>query len=214
MPVTALVGFVIFSALTFGVRSWIQYRRTGTTGFVGFRGRPGSIEWWAGALFVAALLAAFASPLLQIAGVLTSSQLWDHGAAYAAGLLLFAAGMAMTFRSQLDMGDSWRIGVDAADRTTLVDRGLFGHVRNPIFTAMTIGTFGLLLLVPNVLSLAALVALVVALQLQVRWVEEPYLAAMHGQRYLDYAARTGRFVPGLGRWKPSDAAGAALEQGR
>lgn len=46
---------------------------------------------------------------------------------------------------------------------------------------------------------AALVALVAAVQLQVRVVEEPYLRTVHGAAYETYAARTGRFVPGLGR---------------
>ncbi|WP_263493634.1 hypothetical protein [Streptomyces sp. PSKA30] len=30
-------------------------------------------------------------------------------------------------------------------------------------------------------------------------VEEPYLQAAHGAAYLAYAARAGRFVPGVGR---------------
>ncbi|GAA2724696.1 hypothetical protein [Cellulomonas aerilata] len=54
-------------------------------------------------------------------------------------------------------------------------------------------------MVPAVTSAAALTALVVAVQLQVRAVEEPYLAQVHGERYRAWAARTGRFVPGVGR---------------
>jgi protein-S-isoprenylcysteine O-methyltransferase Ste14 len=43
--------------------------------------------------------------------------------------------------------------------------------------------------------------LVVALgmELHVRRVEEPYLHWAHGDAYRDYAARVGRFVPGVGR---------------
>ena len=41
--------------------------------------------------------------------------------------------------------------------------------------------------------------LVTALEIQVRVVEEPYLARTHGDAYRSYAERTGRFVPGLGR---------------
>jgi hypothetical protein len=36
----------------------------------------------------------------------------------------------------IDMGDSWRIGVDPSETTTLVRTGVFGWVRNPIFTAV------------------------------------------------------------------------------
>jgi len=39
---------------------------------------------------------------------------------------------------------------------------------------------------------------VATIELQVRLVEEPYLTAKHGDSYRDYAARVGRFVPGVG----------------
>jgi protein-S-isoprenylcysteine O-methyltransferase Ste14 len=57
----------------------------------------------------------------------------------------------------------------------------------------------MVLLVPTWLSAAAFVTLIAAVQVQVRAVEEPYLLRVHGEAYADYAARTGRFVPGTGR---------------
>jgi protein-S-isoprenylcysteine O-methyltransferase Ste14 len=44
---------------------------------------------------------------------------------------------------------------------------------------------------------------VAAIQMQVRAVEEPYLLRTHGDNYAAYAARVGRFLPGLGRLTPS-----------
>ena len=64
---------------------------------------------------------------------------------------------------------------------------------------MTMATLGLALCVPNVVSVLTLVALVAALEIQVRLVEEPYLARVHGDGYRRYVATTGRFVPGVGR---------------
>jgi protein-S-isoprenylcysteine O-methyltransferase Ste14 len=58
---------------------------------------------------------------------------------------------------------------------------------------------GLALLVPSVVALLGLALLVVALEIQVRLVEEPYLLRAHGDAYAAYARRVGRFVPGLGR---------------
>jgi protein-S-isoprenylcysteine O-methyltransferase Ste14 len=55
------------------------------------------------------------------------------------------------------------------------------------------------LLVPSWVAIAGLAGLVVALELQVRVVEEPYLLRTHGARYADYARRVGRFAPGVGR---------------
>jgi protein-S-isoprenylcysteine O-methyltransferase Ste14 len=54
-------------------------------------------------------------------------------------------------------------------------------------------------MVPNVVAFAGFGALVLALEIQVRLVEEPYLLRAHGTAYASYAARTGRFAPGIGR---------------
>ena len=58
---------------------------------------------------------------------------------------------------------------------------------------------GLVLLVPSWVALVGFAGLVIALELQVRVVEEPYLLRAHGDRYRRYAADTGRFVPSIGR---------------
>ena len=55
------------------------------------------------------------------------------------------------------MGDSWRIGVEESDRTELVTGGVFGLVRNPIYTGMIPAFVGIALLVPNPVALAAFV---------------------------------------------------------
>jgi len=72
-------------------------------------------------------------------------------------------------------------------------------VRNPIFTFLVTALAALALLVPNALAIAALATLVAATEIQVRAVEEPYLERTHGDAYRRYRARTGRFVPGVGR---------------
>jgi protein-S-isoprenylcysteine O-methyltransferase Ste14 len=123
----------------------------------------------------------------------------DVTAAHAAGIALAIAGIAATFYAQVAMGASWRIGVDPGERTALVTSGPFALVRNPIFAAMLPTALGLTLLVPSWIAIAGFVGLVVALELQVRVVEEPYLRQAHGEGYVAYAARVGRFLPGVGR---------------
>jgi protein-S-isoprenylcysteine O-methyltransferase Ste14 len=49
----------------------------------------------------------------------------------------------------------------------------------------------------------------VAVELQVRVVEEPYLLAMHGSAYVSYAVRAGRFVPRIGRMRAPAGVGDA-----
>ena len=195
----ALGGFILFALLAFGLRAAVHYRRTGTTGFVGISGRIGSVEWFGGVLFIVALAAAVAAPVLQLAGRVDASPAFDGGWAMAAGIAFYLVGVAATLWAQLAMGESWRIGVDARERTALVASGPFRWVRNPIYTAMTIATIGLALLAPNPLSCIAVITLIVALQIQVRLVEEPYLRRIHGERYRRWAAQTGRFLPMIGR---------------
>lgn len=54
-------------------------------------------------------------------------------------------------------------------------------------------------MVPTWLSVMAFVCLVVAIELQVRFIDEPRLLATHGAAYRGYAAVTGRFPPEPGR---------------
>ena len=197
MPRIALLGYVLFIALAFGFRTFVHYRRTGTSGFVGLTGKPGSLEWFTGVLFGVAVLGGILAPVAELVGLVRSAG--GTPAMHAAGIACFAAGLLGTLWAQLAMGESWRIGVDEGAKTELVSAGPFRWVRNPIFTWMAFASVGLVLLAPNVLSLAACVALLVALELQVRAVEEPYLLRTHGDSYRRYAARTGRFVPGIGR---------------
>lgn len=195
---TALILYLGWTGFAFGIRAVRQRRSTGDAGFRGISGRPGEPSWWAGVLFVAALVAGAATPIASLAGL---PPLPGAGAPPLrwTGLVITLAGMAATLAAQTNMGASWRVGVDAGERTDLVTAGLFAHVRNPVFTAMTATCVGLALIVPNAVALAALVALVAAVELQVRVVEEPYLTSVHGPAYAAYTTRAGRFLPKIGR---------------
>jgi protein-S-isoprenylcysteine O-methyltransferase Ste14 len=208
MAWTALVIYALYLALAFGVRTLIQWRRTGSTGFHGVGGTPGSAEWLAGAGFALALILGASAPVLALLDVVEPIATLDDARLHVLGLWLALAGIGLTFYAQGAMGTSWRIGVDESERTELVTTGPFALVRNPIFAAMIPTGLGLALLVPSVVALAGFAALVVALELQVRIVEEPYLLRVHGQRYAHYARRTGRFVPGAGRLRPGAEAAA------
>lgn len=199
MPVTALVGYLVFCLLAFGLRAVIHYRRTGTTGYVGFSADPFSVEWCAGALFAVAVVGSGLAPVAEIAGLVAPWTGAGTSLGYALGIGLTIIGIVGTLWAQLAMGASWRVGVDHGARTDLVSRGPFRFVRNPIFTWMTFASAGLVLLTPNVVAIASFMTLLVALEVQVRAVEEPYLLRTHGDAYRRYAAATGRFVPGIGR---------------
>ena len=199
MSTTALLAYLLYLALAFGLRTILQVRDTGSSGFHGISGRPGSAEWMAGVLFVVALVIGILAPVLALVDVVEPIEGLDTTGAHVAGVTLFVAGLAATLGAQIAMGTSWRIGVDPEERTTLVTSGPFGLVRNPIFSAMLPTSLGLVLMVPSWLAIVGFVALAVALELQVRVVEEPYLLRAQGADYAQYSSRVGRFIPGIGR---------------
>ncbi|HEV7853353.1 MAG TPA: isoprenylcysteine carboxylmethyltransferase family protein [Mycobacterium sp.] len=197
MPAVGLLLFAVFGLLGFGWRSWLQHRHTGPPGFRGVAGCVGSVEWFSGADFVVAMAAAFFAPVLQVFGVVSSLDLVYAPWIALTGIVLAVIGIVATVYAQLDVGDSWRIGVDPSETTTLVRQGVFGLVRNPIFAAMFVFGLGIALVTPNVVAIAGFL-LVLTIEVQVRVVEEPYPATKHGDAYRDYLVSVGRFVPGVG----------------
>lgn len=114
-----------------------------------------------------------------------------------AGLMLALAGMGITVLAQWQMGRAWRVGVDESEHTELVSTGLYARIRNPIYTGIFLFGAGLMLIFPNLSLLLSVLLLSVSIDLQVRYAEEPYLIKEHGQAFLDYRQRTGRYFPKL-----------------
>ncbi|GAA2871137.1 isoprenylcysteine carboxylmethyltransferase family protein [Pseudonocardia halophobica] len=193
------VGVVV----AFGLRTVVHRRATGDSGLRRPQARPGEAAWWSQLLFGVALVGGLASPLTVLIGLVAPTV--EHPLLNGAGIAVAMAGFALVVVSQTHMGASWRIGVEASERTELVTSGVFAQARNPIFTGMVAALWGLWAIAPAWPGLVAAVAMMIAVQLQVRQVEEPYLLATHGAAYRAYAARVGRFVPGLGRLQPPPA---------
>ena len=174
-------------------RSLLQRRRTGSTGWRGIGHPFGTAGWWAGVLVAlggAGMVIVPAVTMLAEPRPVASAQV-------VGGAVLFVLGFGLTVWAQLAMGDAWRIGVEEGERTELRTTGPFAVSRNPIFSGMSLATLGIALWVPW--ALPVWVAFTAGMVWQVRAVEEPHLLRVHGIAYRRYAARTGRFVPGLGR---------------
>lgn len=182
----------------FGLRSYLAWRATGDTGLRTHVGPVRSVAWWAKLLFLTAIVLLLAGPATTLVG--WPAMTWQTGVAVqAVGVVLAVAGMLIVATAQHGMGSSWRIGVDTSETTGLVTGGLFALARNPIFTGMIAFAAGIALIAPGLVSAAAVAVLLIAIQMQVRAVEEPYLLHTHGDAYRRYAAHTGRFLPGIGR---------------
>jgi protein-S-isoprenylcysteine O-methyltransferase Ste14 len=196
-----LVGISLFFAIGLGWRSWLQRRRYGQSGVILFR-QPGL---WGRSRDALLLVAPGLLWLLTLGQALWPGRLGlgrlaglESGAATVAGACLLAAGVFFMTAAQLQMGKSWRIGIEEAARPGLVTWGLYRFCRNPIFAAMLIALGGLALLMPSLLTLLLWVGTYVGIRRQVAE-EERYLRRAYGAEYQGYAARVGRFTPWLGR---------------
>lgn len=192
MAILVLVLLVLYAVVLFGLREIVAL----TSGWARATTRH---KWLANRLVFAAWLLALLGPALVLAGALVPLAALDGPVANAAGLALSCASLAAAVVAQATMGSAWRTGIDPGRPSGLVTTGAFARVRNPIYTTMISSALGAALLVPTPVGLLAIAVCVAGLEIQTRFVEEPYLRGLHGAAYDDYAARTGRFLPGIGR---------------
>ena len=109
------------------------------------------------------------------------------------GLVLMALALIWTATAQMQMGKSWRIGIDNENKTDLIEKGLFTVSRNPIFFGMRTALFGFFLCLPNAFTLLAVVLADILMQIQVR-LEEEFLRNSHGESYENYCKRVRRWI--------------------
>jgi protein-S-isoprenylcysteine O-methyltransferase Ste14 len=202
MPVgLPLIGVVLFLAVLCW-RSWWQRHRYGRPGLLLFRSRRWQDKLRDGLgvvlilLLVGQAVMAAASPK-----ALVPLDATDHAAAeiwQVTGTVLMFAGIALLVVAQLNLGASWRIGIEEGSRPGLVTSGFYRFCRNPIFFAILIVLIGYTLLLPTRLSLALLVGAFIGIRQQVL-TEEAYLSRAYGDAYRAYAQRVGRFMPRIGR---------------
>ena len=109
------------------------------------------------------------------------------------GAVLTAIAILWIGIGQAQMSASFRMGIDASEKTALVRHGLFSRSRNPIYLGLLAGVGGFFLIAPNALSFGAAVAAFVGIPVQVR-LEEEYLLAKHGDAYREYQAAVRRWI--------------------
>lgn len=109
------------------------------------------------------------------------------------GWALLVVSLGWVVLAQVQMGASWRVGIDTEHKTDLVAAGLFRLSRNPIFLGMLVQLLGLFLLHSDAVTLLVLVAAYLLISVQIR-LEEAHLMQQHGEAYHAYAARVRRWL--------------------
>jgi protein-S-isoprenylcysteine O-methyltransferase Ste14 len=109
----------------------------------------------------------------------------------AAGVVV--ACFVLTLRCWHTMGRNWRMDISERN-TTLVTSGLFARIRHPIYAFSIAMMLGTLVVLPTAAMLVVAVVHVTLMNVKARN-EEAHLMRMHGDAYVRYVARTGRFIP-------------------
>ncbi|MFC4637786.1 methyltransferase family protein [Deinococcus hohokamensis] len=195
-PAPALLAyFTLYVLIAFVWRSLLVWRQAGVNPYVlptddsahGYVGRAMRVLMLG---LLTLLLALTVVPSLT--PHLGSLDMLAQPGVSAAGWALLLLSLGWVAAAQAAMGASWRIGIDTTRPTVLVQRGPFQVSRNPIFLGMRLNLLGLVLVMPNAGTLAALVAGEVLMQIQVR-LEEAHLAGQHGDEYRKYTKAVPRW---------------------
>ncbi|HSK74021.1 MAG TPA: isoprenylcysteine carboxylmethyltransferase family protein [Pyrinomonadaceae bacterium] len=110
-----------------------------------------------------------------------------------AGIALLLVSLLWTILAQIQMGNSWRVGIDQEKKTDLISSGVFRFSRNPIFLGMMVTLLGLFLIFPNTFTLIVLILGFILIQIQVR-LEEEFLTNLHGENYRSYRQSVRRWL--------------------
>ena len=194
----ALTLFLVFLVFAVGGRIVLHYLATGDFGIRTVKRTAPRIANYTSILMLASFAATFLLCLLDATGEI-HPQIDPGESGRSLGAAISLAGITIMVIAQYQMGAAWRFGVDQAEKTDLVTRGLYSLVRNPIYSGVFLFCIGMLVLFPHIYMLIYLATAWMGIKLQVRFVEEPHLRNLHGAVYEKYAEQTGRYLPRLRR---------------
>lgn len=190
------IYFVLFFGLAMFWRSYIAWKRTGINPYK--LGNSDTVHDFVGKLFrltlIIAALIVFVFSFLEGYYHWLSPITWMNSSMLIIiGIVLLVLALIWVLIAQLQMGDSWRIGIDEKSESALVQHGLFGVSRNPIFLGMLVMLVGMLLILPTAATLTVSALGFVLIQVQVR-LEEDFLAGKYGKDYRKYQMSVRRWI--------------------
>ena len=134
---------------------------------------------------------------LEDALALTINPLFDSPSLQIAALAVALFAFILTWICWQKMGKSWRMGIDPNEKNQLITTGPYSRIRHPIYALSSLLMLATALALPSPLLFLVAAIHLTLLQLESRR-EEKYLINAHGQNYVQYHHRTGRFLPRLG----------------
>ncbi len=190
------IYFLLFFGLAMFWRSYIAWKRTGINPYK--LGNSDTVHDFVGKLFrltlIVAALIVFVFSFLEGYYHWLSPITWMNSSMLIIiGIALLVLALIWVLVAQLQMGDSWRIGIDEKSESALVQHGLFAVSRNPIFLGMLVMLVGMLLILPTAATLTVSALGFVLIHVQVR-LEEDFLAKKYGEDYRKYQMSVRRWI--------------------
>ena len=189
MALTLIILFLVFSVV---LRAAMQRFRTGDFGLRAAPLNAPLIEILPGTLFVLSFATALVLITLGELSHVTPITKFSNTIEWLF-FTLGLTGVVITVVSQHQRGDSWRIGVDQTETTTLKTSGLYARSRNPIYFGILLFWIGLCGLFPHPLLWLCAVICWCCIEVIVRKIEEPYLRRLHGEQFDTYLENTNRY---------------------
>lgn len=190
------IYFLLFFGLAMFWRSYIAWKRTGINPYK--LGNGDTVHDFVGKLFrltlIASALIVFVFSFLEGYYQWLSPIVWMNSSILIIiGAMLLVLALIWVLLAQLQMGDSWRIGIDENSESSLIQHGLFGVSRNPIFLGMLVMLIGMLLILPTAATLSVTALGFVLIHVQVR-LEEAFLIEKYGGDYINYQKHVRRWI--------------------
>jgi protein-S-isoprenylcysteine O-methyltransferase Ste14 len=158
------------------------------------RSRRGKLEI---SLLVIAWLGFFVPLVWVVKPVLAFADYPLQPIALISGSLCLAFGLWIFHRSHADLGTNWSITLEVREKHTLVTRGIYTHIRHPMYLALLVYSLGQAIALPNwIAGPSYLVAMTLLFALRVG-AEERMMLEEFGEEYEAYRKRTDRLVPGV-----------------
>jgi len=193
--ITALAYLIIYCGILIGLRGFLLYKRTGINPIksrkkTGIEGYVENVLKFCFILIVVVILN-FVFIENNYSLLIPITYLETSLIAYT-GMALSMIGLVFGFVSQLQMGDSWRLGLNENETTQLIDHGIYKFSRNPIYLGYLISNIGFFMLMPNAISLSILALSYVSIAIKIR-LEENHLIKKNGLEYERYLKRVRRW---------------------
>lgn len=110
----------------------------------------------------------------------------------AIGLAVAMVGVLCFVIAMVTMKNSWRAGINSAEKTTLIKSGIYRISRNPAFLGFDLMYIGIFIAYANVVHFIFMAFAMVMLHFQILE-EEKFLPTVFGKEYLDYKRKAARY---------------------